>query len=46
MWGDYMSDDLVDNFEKEYGVKVNLSYMNDNASSITKRPPAPATAMT
>ena len=36
MWGDYMSDDLVDNFEKEYGVKVNLSYMNDNADSITK----------
>ena len=36
MWGDYMSDDLVANFEKEYGVKVNLSYMNDNADSITK----------
>ena len=36
MWSDYLSDDVVANFEKEYGVKVNLSYMNDNADSITK----------
>ncbi|MBQ7465265.1 MAG: spermidine/putrescine ABC transporter substrate-binding protein, partial [Oscillospiraceae bacterium] len=36
MWSDYMSDDLVANFEQEYGIKVNLSYMNDNADSITK----------
>ncbi len=36
MWGDYLSGDVVANFEKEYGVKVNLSYMNDNADSITK----------
>lgn len=46
MWGDYMSDDLVANFEKEYGVKVNLSYMNDNADSITKLTAGAATAMT
>ena len=36
MWGDYISDDLIANFEDEYGVRVNLSYMNDNADSITK----------
>ena len=36
MWSDYMSDDLVANFEKEYNVKVNISYMNDNADSVTK----------
>ena len=36
MWSDYSSDDLIANFEDEYGVRVNLSYMNDNADSITK----------
>ena len=36
MWGDYISDELVANFEKENGVKINLSFMNDNADSITK----------
>lgn len=36
MWGDYISGDLISNFEKENGVKINLSYMNDNADSITK----------
>ena len=36
MWGDYISDDLIANIEDEYGVRVNLSYMNDNADSITK----------
>ena len=36
MWSDYISDDLIANFEDEYGVRVNLSYMNDNADSITK----------
>ena len=36
MWSDYISDDLIANFEDEYGVRVNLSYMNDNAASITK----------
>ena len=36
MWSDYISDDLIANFEDEYDVRVNLSYMNDNADSITK----------
>ena len=36
MWSDYISDETIANFESEYGVKVNLSYMNDNADSITK----------
>ena len=36
MWSDYISDDLIANFEDEYGVRVNLSYMSDNADSITK----------
>ena len=36
MWGDYISDETISNFEKENGVTVNLSYMNDNADSITK----------
>ena len=36
MWSDYISDELIENFEKEFDVRVNLSYMNDNADSITK----------
>ncbi|MCF0228682.1 MAG: extracellular solute-binding protein, partial [Parasporobacterium sp.] len=36
MWGDYISDELIANFEKENNCKVNLSYMSDNADSITK----------
>ena len=36
MWSDYISDDLIANFVDEFGVRVNLSYMNDNADSITK----------
>lgn len=36
MWGDYISEDLVANFEKENNCKVNFSYMNDNADSVTK----------
>ncbi|MBQ6373346.1 MAG: spermidine/putrescine ABC transporter substrate-binding protein [Clostridia bacterium] len=36
MWSDYISDDLIANFEDEYDVRVNLSYMSDNADSITK----------
>lgn len=36
MWSDYISDETIANFEKEYGATVNLSYMNDNADSITK----------
>lgn len=36
MWQQYISDDLIANFEKENGCKVNLSYMSDNADAITK----------
>lgn len=36
MWQQYISDDLISNFEKEHNVTVNLSYMSDNADSITK----------
>jgi len=36
MWGDYISDELISNFEKQYNCTVNLSYMSDNADSITK----------
>lgn len=36
MWQQYISDDLIAKFEKENNVKVNLSYMSDNADAITK----------
>ena len=36
MWSDYLSDDVVSDFENETGIKVNLSYMNDNADSVNK----------
>ncbi len=36
MWGGYISDDLVANFEKDNNCTINLSYMSDNADSITK----------
>lgn len=36
MWQQYISDDLIAGFEEENGVKVNLSYMSDNADSINK----------
>ena len=36
MWGDYISEELVSNFEQEYGVKVNIGFMSDNADSVTK----------
>lgn len=36
MWGDYISDELIANFEKANNCTVNLSYMSDNADSITK----------
>ncbi len=36
MWGDYISEELIANFEKENNCKINLSYMSDNADSITK----------
>ena len=36
MWSDYLSDDVVADFENETGIKVNLSYMNYNADSVNK----------
>lgn len=36
MWQQYISDELISNFEAENNCKVNLSYMSDNADSITK----------
>lgn len=36
MWQSYISDALVKDFEKLNNCKVNLSYMSDNADSITK----------
>ena len=36
MWQQYISDDLIKNFEDEYGCTVNLSYMSDNADAINK----------
>ena len=36
MWQQYISDDLISKFEKDNNVKINLSYMSDNADAITK----------
>lgn len=36
MWGDYISEDLVANFEKENNVKINFTYMSDNADAVNK----------
>ncbi|MCE5236662.1 MAG: spermidine/putrescine ABC transporter substrate-binding protein [Clostridiaceae bacterium] len=36
MWGDYISEKLITNFETANNCTVNLSYMSDNADSITK----------
>ena len=36
MWQQYIADDVIADFEKENDVKVNLSYMSDNADAITK----------
>lgn len=36
MWQQYISDELIANFEAENGCKVNLSYMSDNADAINK----------
>lgn len=36
MWGDYISEKLIADFEAANNCKVNLSYMSDNADSITK----------
>jgi len=36
MWGDYISEKLITDFETANNCTVNLSYMSDNADSITK----------
>lgn len=36
MWNEYISAELISNFEAENNCKVNLSYMSDNADAITK----------
>ena len=36
MWQQYISDELIDNFEAENNCTVNLSYMSDNADAINK----------
>jgi spermidine/putrescine transport system substrate-binding protein len=36
MWSDYISDETIADFEEATGIKVNLSYMNDNADSVNK----------
>lgn len=36
MWQQYISDDLIKNFEEANNCTVNLSYMSDNADAITK----------
>ena len=36
MWQQYISDELIQNFEAENNCKVNLSYMSDNADAINK----------
>lgn len=36
MWQQYISDELIANFEKDNGAKVNLSYMSDNEDAVNK----------
>ncbi|MBR6542897.1 MAG: spermidine/putrescine ABC transporter substrate-binding protein, partial [Anaerotignum sp.] len=36
MWQQYISDELIANFEAENNCKINLSYMSDNADAINK----------
>lgn len=36
MWQQYISDELIADFEAANGCKINLSYMSDNADAITK----------
>ncbi len=36
MWGDYISEDLIADFEAVNGCKINLSYMSDNADAVNK----------
>lgn len=36
MWQQYISDELIADFESKNNCKINLSYMSDNADAITK----------
>lgn len=36
MWGDYISEDLISDFENANNVKVNFTYMSDNADAVNK----------
>ena len=36
MWGDYISEDLIADFEADNGCKVNLTFMSDNADAVNK----------
>jgi spermidine/putrescine transport system substrate-binding protein len=36
MWSDYMSEDIVRQFEDEYGINVNFSYMNSSEEATAK----------
>lgn len=36
MWGDYISEDLIKEFEKANNVKLNFTYMSDNADAVNK----------
>ena len=35
-WGEYMGQDLISNFEKQFGVKVILEYFDSNEMMYTK----------
>lgn len=36
MWGDYLSEELIAAFEKEHNMKLNFTYMSDNADAVNK----------
>lgn len=36
MWGDYISEELISEFEKNNNVKINFTYMSDNADAVNK----------
>lgn len=36
MWGDYISENLISEFEKANNVKINFTYMSDNADAVNK----------
>lgn len=36
MWSDYLSDDIVKDFEDEYNIKVNFAYMNTSEEAAAK----------